>query len=83
MQTTSQPKKKRLRKQKTESIYLSQFPSIYEGEYDQAMKDFEGYSLEALKKSFKAERRRYRSYPAIATKARIEAIIKIAKDRDR
>lgn len=73
--------KKTFRRKKTKNLYLSQFPSIYEGEYEQAMKDYEGYNVEALRKSFQAAKGLYEQYPDIGTKARIEAIVKLGKDR--
>ena len=60
---------------------MFQDSSMYDKEYELALKDYEKHSVEALRKSLITYRQLYVSYPKLILKARIDAIIKLGKEK--
>ena len=74
-------KKKRYPKKKTKNLYMFQGSSMYDKEYELALRDYKRYSVEALRKSLITYRQLYVSYPQLILKARMDAITNLGKEK--
>jgi hypothetical protein len=67
-------KKKRYPTYRTKSLFIPSLVSIYDRDYDAAMKELSGRSASWLRKSFNSYKEDVRLSPSLATKARLSAL---------
>ena len=54
--------------------------SLYDSERNRALKEYAGYSLEALRKTWAVYKKLYSEYPQVMLSGRISAIVKLGKE---
>ena len=54
--------------------------SLYDSERNRALKEYAGFSLKALRKTWETNKKLYKEYPSVALSGRISAIVKLGKE---
>jgi len=71
----------KFRRKKTKNLYMFQSTSIYEGEYEQALEDYEDKSIDWLRLTLPRLVRHTLRYPSVAARARLDALVAVGKKK--